>query len=117
LVGPAETVPKEKLQKMYDLKELPKEEVAAMLSSIPEDHIKEVYPGIIDELEDSEGGDSSPVVPIILGILGCLAIGAALFGAKVCYDRRKLRDKQLDRAKSYEMKDIDDENSQNESSK
>lgn len=33
---------------------------------------------------------SSPVVPIVVGVLACVGIGAALFGAKVWYDKRKL---------------------------
>lgn len=51
LVGPAETIPKEKLKEMYDPKEIPKEEIEAMKKSIPYELINEIYPNLVEPPE------------------------------------------------------------------
>jgi len=57
---------------------------------------------------------SSPVVAIVVIVLAVLGCGAALFGAKVWYDKRKLgTTSKSGREKAYAMKDEDHESSNN----
>lgn len=50
---------------------------------------------------------SSPTVGIIVGVIALIGVGAALFGAKIWYDKRRLGN-QPPRSSAYAMKDDDE---------